>query len=160
MVSHCLHILPVPSIQLLWSKRVKGLRRRSCPQQTHVHVTEVRAAWGRGTREWVAEGICERAKAKRKERSEHQQIEKQVGQSKSWMFSMDSFFSQHHYKVHHVCSFTAQCFRSLAFYFSPTSPILFSLFGITEAVCELLSAALVSSRQLSPEVTPDFLLGC
>lgn len=66
-----------------------------------VHVTEVRAAWGRSTREWGAEGIAKRANVKRKQKSEHQQTTKQVGQSKSWMLSMDDFFL-HFSAFHHI----------------------------------------------------------
>lgn len=119
------------------------------------HVTEVRAAWGRSTREWGAEGIAKRANVKRKQKSKHQQTTKQVGQSKSWMLSIDNFpptsqpftISRHHYKVHHVCSFTAHCSCSLAFpYFS--NPIHSSALQQLSVSCYLQHLCLTDSCRL------------
>lgn len=86
----------------------------------------MRAAWGRSTREWGAEGIGKRANAKRKQKSEHQQTAKQVGQSKSWMFSMDNFFL--HFLASHYISAPLQGASRLFFHSSLLSFSGFSFF--------------------------------
>lgn len=148
-----------------WDRKAKGGGSvLSRPTYTwlkrELHEAEVQG--NEGQRDLVKEQIL---KGKRDQRTSKQRSKQ--AKAKAGCFFMDSFFlpflslyiSQHHYKVHHVCSFTAHCSHSLAFPFCPTSQILFALFGITRADCVLLSVVFVPYRQLSPEVNPDSLLG-